>query len=362
MGLFRRDDRGMGGAQAAGPVAALLSSLAFSAVFVSCATASAADTRAPAARSTLDLVRANKGLRCGVYPDDPGRSAINADGNWDGFYVQFCRAVAAAVLGDPDFVQYVEVRSATRFSALNDRKADVVMYGTTRTLGRELDYKVLFPAIYLFDGQGFLVRAQSGIKTLDDLKGKTICVSSNTTSAATLATLIRRRRLDAKTIDANGDSFFRGGCDAYSADRINLAINRANRSDDPAQYVILPDVVSREPIGPMVRDDDVAWARIVGYVVDALILAEEKGLTRDNLDTTEHGDDGGEVDDLLGRSGHLGEGLGLDKAWAYRAIKAVGNYGEIYDRYFGPKTPIGVERGLNRLWSNGGLLYAPPFL
>ena len=162
--------------------------------------------------------------------------------------------------------------------------------------------------------------------------------------------------------NGKGDSFFRGGCDAYTADRMNLAVNRANRADNPAEYVILPDIVSREPVGPMVRNDDLQWARIIRYVVDALILAEEKGITRDNLDSPALSDQGGEIDNLLGRTGRTGEQLGLDKAWAYRAIKAVGNYGEIYERYFGPKTRIGVERGLNRLWSNGGLLYAPSFL
>ena len=320
-----------------------------------------AAARAAEPMSTLQQVRANKDLRCGVYPDDVGRSAINAAGNWDGFYVEFCRAVAAAVLGNPDFVQYVEIGSTTRFTALVERKADVVMYSSTWTPGREADYKILFPAIYLFDGQGFMVRAQSGIHTLDDLKGKTICVTGNTSTERNLENIIRRRQLGAKVIEANGDSFFRGGCDAYTADRMNLATNRANRADDPAQYLILPDVVSREPIGPMVRDDDLQWARIVRSVVDALILAEEKGITRDTVDEASNSDQGGEIDNLLGRTGKIAEGLGLDRDWARRAIKAVGNYGEIYGRYFGPGTPIGVERGLNRLWSAGGLLYAPPF-
>jgi len=315
---------------------------------------------AEADSSTLAHVRANKDLRCAVYPDDVGRSAIDSAGNWQGFYVEFCRAVAAAVLGDPNFVEYIEVGSGTRFSALAEKKTDVVMYSSTWTLGREADYKIIFPVVYLFDGQGFMVRAASGIKSLNDLKGKTICVTANTSTERNLEALIRTRHLDAKVIESNGDSFFRGGCDAYTADRMNLATNRANRADDPAQYLILPDIVSREPIGPMVRDDDLQWARIVRSVVDALILAEDKGITAANLDATES-DSGGEVDNLLGRTGKIGQQLGLDDKWAYYAIKAVGNYGEIYEKFFGPKTPIGVERGLNRLWSQGGLLYAPDF-
>jgi general L-amino acid transport system substrate-binding protein len=311
---------------------------------------------------TLERVRANKDLRCAVFPDDPSRSAIDASGNWAGFYVEFCRAVAAAVLGNPDYVEYVEVGSTTRFTALAENKADVVMYSSTWTFGREADYRILFPTIYLFDGQGIMVRAGSGITSLDGLKDKTICVTATTSTEDNLRAILLHRKIDAKVIEANGDSFFRGGCDAYTADRMNLAINRANRADDPAQYVILPDILSREPIGPMVRDDDLKWARIIRSVVNALVLAEEKGITRANVDAAGNGDGGGEIDNLLGRTGKIGPDLGLDPRWAVRVIEAVGNYGEIYDRYLGPKTPAGVDRGLNRLWSDGGLLYAPPFL
>ncbi|MDO8604962.1 MAG: amino acid ABC transporter substrate-binding protein [Phaeospirillum sp.] len=312
-------------------------------------------------RPTLEAVRANHDMRCGVFPDDPGRSAINATGRWDGFYVDFCRAVAAAVLGNPDFVQYVEVGSKTRFSSLMDKKVDVVMYSSTWTMGRENDFRIAFPAVYLFDGQGFLVRRQSGIKGLADLRGKSICVTENTTTQKTIEDINRSRNLGAKIVYSNGDNFFRGACDAYTADRMNLATNRANRSDDATQYIILPDVVSREPIGPMVRNDDVQWTRIIRSVVHALIVAEELGLTRDNVDAALAAGRGGETDLLLGGSGNFGEQMGLTRDWAFRAIKAVGNYGEVYDRHFGPKTAIGVERGLNRLWSDGGVLYAPLF-
>ncbi|WP_229680809.1 amino acid ABC transporter substrate-binding protein [Marinobacterium zhoushanense] len=321
----------------------------------------AAETNADAARSTLQRVQSNGDLRCGVYPDDPGRSAITTSGVWAGFYVDFCKAVAAAVIGNPDFVQYVEVGATTRFTSLVEDKTDVVMYSSTWTLGRESTYNVEFPTIYLFDGQGFLVRKRSGIGQLDDLKGKSICVTENTTTHRNLMQLNEQHGLDAKVLFSNGDSFFRGSCDAYSADRMNLATNRANRADNPDDYLILPDVVSREPIGPTVRNDDPQWSRIVRSVVHAVILAEEKGITQDNVDSYLNGEHDAEVDNLLGNSGDIGAQLGLNKAWAYRAIKAVGNYGEIYDRHFGPDTPIGVERGLNRLWSRGGLLFAPPF-
>lgn len=311
--------------------------------------------------SVLASVRAGKDLRCGVFPDDPGRSAIAASGEWEGFYVDFCRAVAAAVLGNPDFVQYVEVGSKTRFSSLVEGKVDVVMYSSTWTLGRESEFQIAFPAVYLFDSQGFMVRRQSGITNLEGLRGKSICVTANTTSQQHIEDINRAHGLNARIVLSNGDNFFRGACDAYSADRINLATNRANRSDNPGQYVILPEAMSREPIGPMVRNEDAQWIRLIRSVVDAVILAEELGLTRDNIDRMKASARGGEIDVLLGNSGNLGEQLGLDREWAYRIIKAVGNYGEIFDRHFGPKTPIGLERGLNRLWSQGGLLYAPQF-
>lgn len=314
-----------------------------------------------AEKTVLDAIRANHDLRCGVFPDDPGRSAINAAGQWEGFYVDFCRALAAAVLGNPDFVQYVEVGSKTRFTSLVEKKVDVVMYSSTWTMGREDSYHIAFPAIYLFDGQGFLVRRQSGIRGLGDLKGKSICVTENTTTQRNLEDINRSRNLGAKIVLSNGDNFFRGACDAYSADRMNLATNRANRADDPGQYVILPDQVSREPIGPMVRDDDAQWTRVVRAVVHALIAAEELGLSRDTVDAAKESGRGDETDSLLGNTGTIGEQMGLSRDWAFRTIKAVGNYGEIYDRHFGPNTPIGVERGLNRLWSQGGVLYAPQF-
>jgi general L-amino acid transport system substrate-binding protein len=313
------------------------------------------------ASPTLERVKAAGDLRCGVFPDDPGRSAIGKDGQWAGFYVDFCRAVAAAVLGNPKYVQFVEVNSNTRFSSLVEAKTDVVMYSSTWTMGRESTYQIDFPAIYLFDGQGFMVRKASGIKTLSDLDGKSICVTENTTTHANLMGLIAYRKLKANVVFSNGDSFFRGSCDVYTADRMNLATNRANRSENPDGYVILPETISREPIGPMVRNDDPAWSRIVRAVVHALILAEEKGITAANVDEKRSVKQDAETDNLLGQTGKIGETLGLSADWAYQAIKAVGNYGEIYGRHFGPGTPIGVERGLNNLWSHGGVLFAPPF-
>ncbi len=323
--------------------------------------ASAFALTSPAYASTKDRVIAKGDLDCGVFPDDPGRSAINDKGRWEGFYVDFCRATAAAVLGDPEFVNFIEVGATTRFTTLMEKKTDVVMYSSTWTLGRESQYQVEFPAVYLLDGQGFMVRKSSGIRKLSDLQGKRICVTANTTTHDNLVDTFKSRGYQADIIFANGDSFFRGSCDAYTADRMNLATNRANRADNPNDYIVLPEMISREPIGPKVRNDDPQWSRIIRSVVHAVILAEEKGITSVNVDQVLANTKDVEVMNLLGKTGDIGPQLGLDPQWAYRIIKSIGNYGEIYNRHFGLGTPINMERGLNRLWNQGGALFAPPF-
>lgn len=312
--------------------------------------------------STLTDVKTRGDLNCGVYPDDPGRSALDAKGQWQGFYVDFCRAVAAAVLQDPQFVNFIEVGPTSRFTSLVDKNTDVVMYSSTWTLGRENTYQVSFPALYLFDGQGFVVRRNSNIHKLSDLNGKTVCVTGNTTTQQNLEDFIKARKFQTSVVYANGDQFFRGSvCDAYSADRMNLATNLANRVERKEDYLILPDTLSREPIGPTTRNDDAQWERIIRSVVHATILAEERGITQANVDQVRTTTDNIEALNLLGKSGDIGPQLGLDPDWAYRIIKAVGNYGEIFDRHFGLNTPIGQARGLNALWRDGGVLYAPPF-
>lgn len=317
---------------------------------------------ASAHASTLSDIQQRGDLNCGVYPDDPGRSALDNEGKWQGFYVEFCRAVAAAVLNNPNYVNYVEVGPTSRFTSLVDKSTDVVMYSSTWTLGRENTYQVSFPALYLFDGQGFVVRKSSNIQRLEDLNTKTVCVTGNTTSQQNLEDYIEAQGFDTQVVYANGDQFFRGSlCDAYSADRMNLATNLANRINNRSDYIVLPDTLSREPIGPTVRNDDAQWQRIVRSVVHATILAEEKGITRANIDQVKESSTNVETQNLLGTSGDIGLQLGLQPDWAYQVIKAVGNYAEIYDRHFGPNTPIAQQRGLNALWRDGGVLFAPPF-
>lgn len=313
------------------------------------------------AADTLEQVRRHGDIRCGVFPDDPGRSAIDSAGNWQGFYVDFCRATAAALFGDPQRVQFIEVDATTRFTSLQQGLTDVVMYSTTWTLAREDRYQVAFPAVYLFDSQGIMVRAASGIERLQDLDGKTVCVTENTSTHQNLRAVLQREQIDAAIHFTNGDSFFRGHCDAYSADRMNLATNRANRAEQPAEYRILAESLSREPIGPMVRNDDPRWQRIIRAVVHGLILADEKGITRDNVARMREQTDDAEVRHLLGVQGEFGHQLGLAPDWAFRMLASVGNYSEIYRRHYGPGTPINVEPGLNQPWSRGGVLYAPLF-
>lgn len=332
------------------------------AIALLCFIASLFFTSAQAQSSTLEKVKNRGDINCGVFPDDPARSAIDLDGHWQGFYVDFCRATAAAVLHNPEFINYVEVGSSTRFTTLQEKKTDVVMYSSTWTHDREHKYQVAFPAVYLFDGQGFIVRSATDIYSIDDLHDKTVCVTKNTSTQQNLIDLIESRGLNTKVLYSNGDSFFRGGpCDAYTADRMNLATNRANRTDKPENYRLLPDTISREPIGPMVRNDDPQWQKIIRAVVHALILAEEKNITLSNIDQVLEQSKNAEVRNLLGQKGQIGEQLGLDNKWAYRAIKAVGNYGEIYNRHFGLNSKVGIDRGINQPWTQGGILYAPIF-
>jgi general L-amino acid transport system substrate-binding protein len=312
--------------------------------------------------STLAAVKERGDLNCGVFPDDPGRSAISAKGYWTGFYVEFCRAVAVAVLNNPDYINYVEVKAKTRFTSLQEKITDVVMYSSTWTVGRENQYNIRFPAIYLFDGQGLLVRNSSNISSFKDLQNKTVCVTENTTSQNNFEEYVSANRFDTNVIYSNGDQFFRSNvCDAYTADRMNLLINLANRTDKQENYAVLPMTFSREPIGPAVRDDDPQWERIVRSVVHAIILAEEKGITSNNIDYLKKTSNNVEINNLIGTSGDIGRQLGLDQDWAYRVIKTVGNYSEIFNRYYGEGSSVNSTRGLNALWKDGGVLFSPPF-
>ena len=319
----------------------------------------------PAAPSpTLKAVRARGTLRCGVNPELPGFAFRDNGGRWRGFNVDFCRALAAAVLGEPDKVTFVPLGNDERISALRSGKVDVLWRNTSWTFSRDAGDQLDMAAISYFDGQGFLVRRSLNLTSAVELNTAKICVQSNATSAQNLEDFFRSRGIAYTAMVFDSEEQTRAAyqadkCDALTADISALAAARSVL-DDPGAHVILPDAISKEPLGPLVRQDDPAWTGIVRWTLDALILAEEHGVTKANAKEMKAGADP-EARRLLGEGGY-GAMLGLDADWAYRAITAGGNYGEIFERDIGGGSALKLDRGLNALWNaqKPGLLYAPP--
>jgi general L-amino acid transport system substrate-binding protein len=315
--------------------------------------------------SVLDSVRAAGTLRCGVVEHGPGLATQDVNGKWAGFYPDFCRAMAAAVLGNTDHIDFVTVTINRSYAVLTDRSVDLLAQGRTWTLHRDADLGVAFPAMYLFDGEAFMTHRSAGIGKLADLQGKSVCTSKGSTTMDTLIDIDRARRLQLKiaayeTSQSAYLSFFSWRCDAIIDDATTLAANRVNAGSDPDDYGILPERIAKEPLCPVVRDGDEPWAKMVRWVVNALIEAEELGLTAANIDAARQSSDPA-IRRFVGLEPGLGRGLGLDPAWAYRVVKATGNYGELYERTIGMGSPLKLERGLNRLWNQGGLMWSPPF-
>lgn len=320
----------------------------------------AASARSP----TLKAVRARGELRCGVNPGLPGFAFQDNGGRWRGFNVDLCRALAAAVLGDPDKVRFTPLGNDERIAALRSGKVDVLWRNTSWTYSRDAGDQLDMAGVSYFDGQGFLVRRSLNLISAVELSTAKICVQSNATSAQNLEDFFRARGIAYTAITFDSDEKARAAyraerCDALAADISALAAARSVM-DDPAAHVILPDAISKEPLGPLVRQDDPVWTDIVRWTLYALILAEEHGVTKANAKTMKTGGDP-EARRLLGE-GDQGAKLGLDADWAYRAIVARGNYGEIFDREIGSGSALKLERGLNALWNapRPGLLYAPP--
>ena len=318
-----------------------------------------------AGAATLDDVKSRGELICGVNTGLVGFAAPDANGNWSGFDVAVCQAVAAAVLGDPSKVKYVPTSGQTRFTALGSGEVDLLARNTTWTFSRDTDLKLQFTATNYYDGQGFMVRKDSGVTSAKELDGASICIQTGTTTELNLADYFKANNMSYQpiTVDSNAEGeqqFLAGACDAYTTDASGLAATRAAFAN-PSDYVILPEIISKEPLAPAVRQGDDQWTDIVRWTVFALIGAEEYGVTSANIDELAKGTDNPEVNRLLGTEGDLGAMIGLDKDWAVKAIKANGNYGEIFAATIGEQTPIGLARGLNAQWTNGGLLYAPPF-
>ena len=318
-----------------------------------------------ASATTLEDVKTAGELKCGVSTGLVGFAAPDANGVWTGFDVSVCRAVAAAVLGDATKVQFVPTTGKTRFTALASGEVDMLARNTTWTFSRDVDLGFEFTGVNYYDGQGFMVPKALGVTSATELDGATVCIQTGTTTELNLADFFRSNNMSYEPvpIETNAEAqqqYLAGACDVYTTDASGLAATRAT-FEDPAGHVVLPEIVSKEPLGPLVRHGDNQWGDIIRWTLNALITAEELGVTSANVDEMKAGTNNPEINRLLGSEGTLGEMLGLDKEWAYRVVKTQGNYGEIFEANIGPSTAIGLGRGLNALWTDGGILYTPPF-
>jgi general L-amino acid transport system substrate-binding protein len=316
------------------------------------------------AGETLREVKARGTVRCGVSEDVPGFSAQDSSGRWAGLDVDFCRAVAAAALGDGGRVTFVPLRASARFPALVSNRIDLLARQTTWTLEREAGVKVAFAAILFYDAQGFMVRKSSGITALSQLSGATICVEKGTTQERNLTQYFAARRMPVKplVIDTTAglaEAFFADRCRAYTSDVAQLAAVRS-RVAVAQDLFILPERISKEPLAPVVRRGDEDWLTLVRWVLFTLMLAEEGGITRESARAGAGSAQGLVVRQTLGAGDEVARALGIDPEWALRVVQTVGNYGEVFERNLGEGSPLKLERGLNRLWTQGGLLYAPP--
>ena len=312
---------------------------------------------------TLTAVRAKGFVDCGGHPGAPGFGLMNSQGVYVGLDADTCRAIAAAVLGDAGKARFVVVTSAARLPALQSGQIDVLPRTTTWTHSRDTANGLNFTAVNFYDGQGFLVRRSLGVTRAAQLDGATFCVTSGTTNELNLADWARSNRFTIRPVvfeqnDETRIAYQSGRCDVFTTDASQLAGIRS-ALPAPADHVVLPDIISKEPLGVAVRHGDDQWFDIVRWTIFALIEAEELGITQANAEEMLRSDRP-DVRRLLGVSGDHGPFMGLDRRWAFNAIRAVGNYGEMFERHFGPQTPINLPRGLNDLWTRGGLMYAPP--
>jgi general L-amino acid transport system substrate-binding protein len=312
---------------------------------------------------TLDTVRTRGHVKCGVNQGLPGFSNPDDEGHWAGIDVDFCRALAAAIFGDTGKVKFRATSAKDRFTALQSGEVDVLSRNTTWTFVRDNALGVDFTGVIFYDGQGFMVRKSLGMRSARELNGATVCVITGTTTELNLADYFRSHGMKYRPVvfekaDEAVVAYESGRCDSFTTDRSGLAAQRI-RLANPGDHMILPNLISKEPLGPVVRHGDNHWGDIVRWSLNAMIVAEEKGVASRNVDGMRKSPDP-EIKRLLGVEGSLGKKLGLSSDWAYNIIKHVGNYGEIYDRNVGPNTPLKLERGLNQFWNKGGILYAPP--
>ena len=320
--------------------------------------------------STLDIVKERGFLKCGSNTGLAGFGLPNDDGVWEGIDVDVCRAVAAAVFGDASKVEYVPTTSKVRFTVLQSGEVDMLSRNTTWTLQRDVELGLEFVGVNYYDGQGFMVRKDLGVSSATELDGASVCIQVGTTTEMNLADYFAGNSMsyEAVPVETNSEAdaaYTAGRGDVYTTDASGLYASRAGYPD-PSAHVVLPEIISKEPLGPSVRHGDSAWADIVRWSLNAMIIGEELGITSANVDEMKSSKNP-EVLRLLGvnQVGDTGAGYGqwlnLSDDWAYNIIQQVGNYSESFERHIGPNTPINIQRGLNALYKDGGILYAPPF-
>ena len=313
--------------------------------------------------ATLDDVKSRGYVQCGVTSGLPGFSQPDENGNWTGIDVDTCRAVAAAVFGSADKARFTPLTAKERFTALQSGEIDVLSRNTTWTLTRDASLGLNFTGVNYYDGQGFLVSKSLGVDNAEQLDGATICIQAGTTTELNLADYFRTKGMKFNplvfdTSEQTVSGFAAGRCDVLTSDRSQLAALRS-KLEDPSSAITLPNIISKEPLGPVVRQGDDQWFNIVKWALFVQINAEELGVTQANVAEMKSSTNP-EIQRLLGTTGDMGEKLGVPADFGFRIIQTVGNYGEMYDRNVGPDTPLGLDRGLNALWNNGGIMYAPP--
>ena len=316
------------------------------------------------AGKTLDAIRERGKVQCGVSTGVAGFSAPDSQGRWRGLDVDVCRALAAAVLGDGEKVNFVPLNSQQRFTSLQSGQVDLLSRNTSWTLTRDASLGFHFAAITYYDGQGFLVPKKLKVTSARQLRNAQVCIQSGTTTEKNLSDFSRSQGVPFKPVvydsfEASFKAFFSGRCQAYTTDASGLAMLLNRETPHPEDYMILPELISKEPLGPLVRRGDDEWFAIVKWTVFALLEAEELGLTQANIDGF-RSSTSPSIQRFVGTGEDMGKLLGLDKAWSYRIVKTVGNYGEVYERNVGSKSLLKLPRGPNKLWRQGGLMYVPP--
>ena len=318
---------------------------------------------ASAQTKTLDTVKSRGSLTCGVNIGLAGFSQPDDKGNWTGLDVDYCKAIAAAVLGDATKVKYVPTTAKERFTALQSGEIDVLIRNTTWTTARDSSLGLIFAGVNYYDGQGFMVKKALGVKTAKELNGATVCVQTGTTTELNLADYFKANKMTYKPVvfeklDETVQAYLAGRCDVYTTDQSGLYSIRVQQPK-PEDHIVLPEIISKEPLGPSVRQGDDQWLTVVKWVHYALINAEEAGITQANVGEMLNSTNP-EVKRILGKDGELGKGLGLPNDFVVNVVKAVGNYGELFERNVGTGSRLNIARGLNNLWNKGGIQYAPP--